>query len=176
MHGETANKLTRPALLARRIALVAALLVGPGLVVTAAPAQAYTPSAATTAAYEARVIYSINVQRTKYGRAKLAASSVTSSSFRVSCPDRYAEKWAAYLARTGRFYHQSMYPILRGCSAARAAENLARGNVSADRVVAAWMASPGHRANVLDPKLNRVGVAAVYARGQWTVAADFTRS
>jgi len=176
MRSETANKPTRATLLARRIALVVALLVGPGLVVTAAPAQAYTPSAATTAAFEARVIYQINVQRTKYGRARLAASSVTSTSFRVACPDRYAEKWAAYLARYGYFYHQSMYPILRGCSASRAAENLARGYTTADRTVLAWMASPLHRANVLDPKLNRVGVAAVYARGQWTVAADFTHS
>ena len=41
--------------------------------------------------------------------------------------------------------------------------------------VAAWMASPGHRANVLDSTLRSVGVAAVYANGQWTVAANFTR-
>src|SRR5665647_3718631 len=149
---------SRPRLLARRIVLVASLLVGPGIVVTAAPAQAYTPSAATTAAFEARVIYPINVQRTRYGRAKLAANW---------CPDKYAESWAAYLARTGRFYHRDMTVILRGCSARRAGENLARGYTSADRTVAAWMASPGHRANVLDRTLTRIGVAAVYARGQW---------
>jgi len=157
---------SRPRILARRIVLVASLLVGPGLVVTAAPAQAYTPSAATVAAYEARVIYQINVQRTRYGRAKLAANW---------CPDYYAERWDAYLARTWTFYHQSMYKILTGCHAARAAENLARGYTTADRTVAAWMASPGHRANILDGRLTRVGVAAVYARGQWVVTADFTR-
>jgi uncharacterized protein YkwD len=156
---------SRPRLLARRIALVVGLLVGPGLVSTAAPAQAYTPSAATVAAFEARVIYQINVQRTRYGRAKLAANW---------CPDYYAEHWDAYLARTWTFYHQSMYKILTGCHAARAAENLARGYTTADRTVAAWMASPGHRANVLDGRLTRVGVAAVYARGQWVVTADFT--
>jgi len=37
------------------------------------------------------------------------------------------------------------------------------------------MASPGHRANILDGRLTRIGVAAVYARGQWVVVADFTR-
>jgi len=157
---------SRPLALARRIVLVASLLVGPGFVVTAAPAQAvYVPSAATVAAYEARVIYQINVQRTRYGRAKLAANW---------CPDKYAEGWAAYLARTGRFYHRDMTVILRGCSARRAAENLARG-YGADATVTAWMASPGHRANVLDGSLTRIGVAAVYANGQWTVAANFTR-
>ena len=150
----------------RRIALVASLLVGPGLVVTAAPAQAYTPSAYTTAAFEARVIARINWVRHRYGRASLAANW---------CPDKYAESWGSYLARTGRFYHRNMTVILRGCSARRAGENLARGYTTADRTVAAWMASPGHRANVLDRSLTRIGVAAVYTRGQWTVVANFTR-
>ena len=158
---------SRAAVLARRLGMVTVLLLGPGLVATATPAQAYTPSAATTAAFEARVIYQINVQRTKYGRAKLAS---------VTCPDYYAERWAPYLARTWYFYHQSMYPILRGCHATRAAENLARGYPSADSTVAAWMASSGHRANILDRLLNRIGVAAVYARGQWIVVADFTHT
>ena len=156
---------SRPLALARRIVLVASLLVGPGFVVTAAPAQAYTPTAATTAAYEARVIYQINVQRVKYAHGKLGAGT---------CPDKYAEAWAAYLARTRAFYHRNMTTVLVGCAATRAAENLARG-YGADATVTAWMASPGHRANVLDGSLTRIGVAAVYANGQWTVAANFTR-
>jgi uncharacterized protein YkwD len=112
------------------------------------------------------VVHQINVERARYHRGRLVATY---------CPDRYAESWASHLARTGTFYHQSMYPILRGCKATRVAENLARGNVGADLIVKAWMKSPGHRANILDGRLTRVGVAAVYARGQWTVAADFAR-
>jgi len=158
---------SHPIALARRIVLVAGLLVGSGVVVTAAPAQAaYVPTAATTAAYEARVISQINVQRVKYARGKLAAGW---------CPDWYAGYWSAHLSRTGLFYHRSMDVILQGCHAARAAENLARGYPTADATVAAWMASPGHRANVLDGTLKLIGVAAVYANGQWTVTANFTR-
>ena len=157
---------SRRSALVSRIVLVAGLVVGPGVIATAAPAQAvYVPTAAATAAYEARVIYQINVQRVKYARGKLVAGW---------CPDWYAEHWAAYLARTGAFYHRDMTKILAGCHATRAAENLARG-YSADGTVFAWMASPGHRANVLDGSLTRIGVAAVYANGQWTVAANFTR-
>jgi uncharacterized protein YkwD len=88
----------------------------------------------------------------------------------------FANNWASHLARTNTFYHQSMYPILRRCPRATvAAENLARGNVGPSAIVAAWMASPGHRANILDGRLNRIGVCAVYARGEWVVSADFTR-
>lgn len=128
--------------------------------------NAYTPAAATVAAYEARVIYSINVQRTRYGRAGVVANW---------CPDWYAEYWVAYLARTGLFYHRPMAQVLNGCHASRVAENLGRGNVSADRMVAAWMASPSHRANILDGRLTRIGVGAVYASGRWTVVTDYTR-
>src|SRR5665647_3341965 len=72
-------------LVAHRLAVVAGLLGGPGIVATAAPAHAaYVPSAATVAAYEARVIYQINVQRVKYAHGKLAAGT---------CPDKYAETW-----------------------------------------------------------------------------------
>jgi len=136
--------------------------------VTAAPAQAaYVPSLATAAAYEARVIHQINVQRVKYAHGKLRAGT---------CPDKYAESWAASLARTGSLFHQSMTPILRRCTATRASENLARGYTTADATVAAWMASPGHRANALDGSVTRIGVAAAFANGRWTVVADFTRS
>jgi uncharacterized protein YkwD len=135
--------------------------------VPSSPSKLSPPSVATVAAYEARVIYATNVQRVKYKRAKLVAAS---------CPDRYAEGWAAHLSRTGLFYHRSMRVILNGCGATRVAENLGRGVVGADRMVATWMASPGHRANILDGRLQKIGVAAVCLRGRWTVVQDFMRS
>jgi len=142
------------------------LALGPAVIVTAPAAQASTVSAATIVNYEHRVVSLINLQRVRHGRGRLAVSS---------CPNRYAVGWAAYLARTGYFYHRSMMAFLYGCRAQRVAENIARGNVSADRIVAAWMASPGHRANILDGRLTRIGMGAVYAHGQWTVDADFSR-
>ncbi len=153
------------------VVVVLPLLLGSALVVSApsapsAEAVAYVPpTAAQTAAYEARVIYQINVQRARYGLSKLAVSN---------CADRYAEAWASHLTRTWTFYHQNLYPLLRPCLANRVAENLARGGVNADAIVLMWMASPGHRANILDPRLKRIGLGAVHARRQWTVVADFT--
>ena len=152
------------------IAAVLPLFLGQALVVSAPSAEAaWAPSAATVAAYEARVIYRINQQRVKYKHGRLAPAA---------CPDRHAESRATYLAKTGKFYHRSMTYFLNGCDASRVAENLARGNrtgATADKVVAAWMKSPGHRANILDGRLTRIGVGAVYVRGQWTVVADFSR-
>ena len=42
-------------------------------------------------------------------------------------------------------------------------ENLALGHRSPAAAVAAWMRSPGHRANLLDAGFDRIGVAAVRA-------------
>jgi len=159
---------SRPKALARRLGgvVVTLLALGPAVIVAAPAAQASTASPAMVAAYQARVVYWINNQRAAYRRGGLSWAW---------CPQVFADNWAIHLASTGTFYHQSMYTILRCGGATVAAENLARGNVDASAVVAAWMASPGHRANILDGRLNRVGVHAVYAGGQWVVAADFTR-
>lgn len=39
------------------------------------------------------------------------------------------------------------------------AENIARGYNSPDDVFAAWMASEGHRANILNPNMTEIGIA-----------------
>ena len=145
--------------------LLALAVALPTLTLASAPAQA-RPSAASVAGYEARVISAINAERARHGRGRLAV---------WGCMDRYATAWSAHLARTGTLTHRSMSVVLRGCAATRVAENLARGGVGPERVVAMWMASPGHRANLLDGRLTNAGVAATYARGQWTVVANFGR-
>ena len=60
-------------------------------------------------------------------------------------------------------------------------ENLAWGTgrlASARSIVNAWMASPGHRANLLRPGWNRIGIGALSGRflgqrGATVVTADF---
>lgn len=42
-----------------------------------------------------------------------------------------------------------------------AGENIASGQSSADEVVRAWLASPGHRANILAGRYSRIGAAAI---------------
>lgn len=53
-------------------------------------------------------------------------------------------------------------------------ENVAIGP-SADRIHEEWMQSAGHRANLLSPDVDRVGVAVVAARGVLYAVADYSR-
>jgi len=51
-------------------------------------------------------------------------------------------------------------------------ENVASGS-SAQRIHSAWMHSPGHRANLLSPQIDRVGIAVVEVRGVFYASADY---
>jgi uncharacterized protein YkwD len=53
------------------------------------------------------------------------------------------------------------------------AENIAAGQDAGD-IHYGWMHSPGHRANILDPKLTALGVAVVEARGRLFAVQDFS--
>ena len=50
-------------------------------------------------------------------------------------------------------------------SASVSGENIAKGHDSADRVMAAWMSSDGHRDNILRAGYTRIGVCALEAGG-----------
>jgi uncharacterized protein YkwD len=53
------------------------------------------------------------------------------------------------------------------------AENIAAGQDAGD-IHYGWMHSPGHRANILDPKLTALGVAVVEARERLFAVQDFS--
>jgi len=55
------------------------------------------------------------------------------------------------------------------------AENIAVG-ASPQIIHGGWMNSPGHRKNILDPRLTSVGIAAVHGPGGLFAVQDFSRS
>jgi uncharacterized protein YkwD len=65
------------------------------------------------------------------------------------------------MARTSVFAHRpSLGTVMTGCRASGVGENIAAGAVSADEMMAMWMRSPGHRANILNSRFTHIGVAA----------------
>ncbi len=65
-----------------------------------------------------------------------------------------AQQWADHIAAQGRLSHSAMQ-IPPG--ATRVAENVAYGS-SIDLNHRNLMNSPGHRANILDPRMTRIGI------------------
>jgi len=72
---------------------------------------------------------------------------------------------AAYMAASGKMKHTTGFGrdfatrMRKEGVEAPAAENLAHGRMEPPRLFAMWMASPGHRTNMLDPRFSRYGLA-----------------
>ena len=119
-------------------------------------------------AYEARIVQLVNVHRSAAGLPRLAVSA---------CADRYAEDWSATMVRTSSFTHRpSLASVMTACRASAVGENIAYGAVTADAMMKMWMASPGHRANILNPRSTHIGVgAAQTAAGRTYGTQNFLR-
>jgi uncharacterized protein YkwD len=113
------------------------------------------------------------------------ASGGTHELVRDAALDAVAMKRADDLMRLGYFEHygpdgESAFSELRarGIKYRIAGENLARNNHPEERtVVAAFeslMASEGHRANIVEPRFYRVGIAAVQSGKLWLYVTVFT--
>jgi uncharacterized protein YkwD len=135
-------------------ALATSLTVGPAL---AAPNDA-------PAAEMVQVIDLVNAERASSGLAPLAFNEKLTVS---------AQGYAEAMAKGNFFAHTApdgSTMVNRAEAAGYSAwtflaENLGAGQRSPESVVAAWMKSPGHRANILSPDASEVGVGHAYGDG-----------
>ena len=144
----------------KRLALLLPLLVVAGFLVPVQPASAET--------YADALLRYTNNERVK---AHLPA-------FRLSlcAKGRFAEPWSRHLAATRTLTHQSLSPIMSQCHASAAGENIAKGNVTPAQMVAMWMGSPGHRANILNPRYTAIGIGATRGSDRYIYGVqDFVR-
>ncbi len=152
-------------------AATAAAIMGPGA----------DPSAASSRvdAVERHVVWLINRERAHHGAPRVR---------RVRALSRAADRHSRDMLRGNFFAHSSrdgtpaVTRVLRYRRARRTGETLAylHGGSSGDqarRVVAMWMASPGHRAVLLDRAFRRIGIARrgghLGGRPVTVVTADF---
>lgn len=126
-----------------------------------AMSAALTMSAAVSTApanptYEIQVITLTNQQRTANGCGALTVNGALTNAARGHSREMSARK---LMTHTGANGSDPADRIARaGYSARKWAENVASGQSTPEEVVDAWMASPGHRANILDCGLTDIGV------------------
>lgn len=63
-----------------------------------------------------------------------------------------------------------------GAQFSKISENIAAVQGTAADIARAWMNSPGHRANILDPQLNAVGIGVVEVQGTLYAVEDFSHT
>jgi len=141
------------------------LVLALALIFGAAPTARAEDRAATPDDYEQRLLALVNAERAHRGLRPMRLST---------CAEAYAERWSSYLARYEVFRHQSLAPMLRSCRARQVGENIGNGSVSAEAMVQTWMASPMHRANILNPSFTYIGLGATRSsHGRWYAVQDF---
>ncbi len=163
------TRLTRALLALAAVPALALVAAPPAAAHAAAPAAVRTTTTAVDDAYEARIVTLVNAERAAAGLPRLAVST---------CADRYAEDWSATMARTSALQHRpALKTVMTSCRASAVGENIASGAVSADQMMAMWMKSPGHRANILSSRFTHIGVAAARtATGRVYGTQQFLRS
>ncbi|MEV0946865.1 CAP domain-containing protein [Rhodococcus sp. NPDC049939] len=117
------------------------------------------PSDSTDTTVVQEIISATNAERTSRGLRPLIVDSGLT---------RTAQGWSEVMARTGKFVHNSSSDddLRPGWTAA--AENIIAGwdPESGFDLVARWMRSPGHRANILDRNLTHIGVGFATSSGR----------
>ena len=137
-------------------AAVATLLCG------AAPTMAASSDAVKSTgkpvhltAFEHRLLHLMNHDRALRGMHPLTIAP---------CAEDFARRWTQTMAKRNVLQHNPALSTLwsqANCrDASLVAENIGRSGTSADALYAAYMHSPEHRANILNPKLHYVGIGS----------------
>jgi uncharacterized protein YkwD len=142
-------------------------------IVLATPQPKPKPLMLVPAKAAARVLELVNEARAagrKCGRERFAAAPpLTASAELAAAALAHARDMAEHttLTHRGSDGSQSSDRITRAGYAWRwSGENVASGQQDADTVVAGWLDSPGHCANIMQPNFTQMGVAFALAPGQ----------
>ncbi len=135
---------------------------------TAAPAASRCAAPARAGAMAGAVIAQVNAQRKAKGLGGLRASPKLMKAAQAHACDNAARGGYSHVGSDG----SDLSTRLRrtGYKIRVAAENTGLGFDDPARLVAFWMKSPGHRANILNPRVTDVGVGlADGSRPSWVL-------
>lgn len=104
-----------------------------------------------------------NQIRAQYGLPALTYSATITRAAQGHANDMLGRNYFEHASLDGRSPFDRMRQS--GTSFHAAAENIARGQRSAEQVFTSWLNSPGHRKNLLNPKYRRHGLG--WANGYW---------
>ncbi len=106
-----------------------------------------------------QVVAQTNQQRSAVGLSPLQFSGVLSSAAQAKAQDMFSNNYWAHVSPAGK----QPWDFIReaGYSYQAAGENLARDFYQTDTMMGAWMASPTHKANIVNTKYSQIGVAVV---------------
>lgn len=124
------------------------------------------------------ILVNTNNERKKIGLPELKSNYYLDKSAEIKLNDMFNNQYFEHTSPSGSSVSDLVNGV--GYKFLVAGENLALGNFGGDpQVVEAWMASPGHRANILDNRYTEIGIAVGYGmykgQKQWLAVQHFAR-
>ena len=104
-----------------------------------------------------KVIELTNIEREKKGLPPVLENEALDKAARLKAENMFSENYWAHFAPSGKTPWD--FILGAGYHFTFAGENLAKNFYSSDEVVAAWMASPTHRDNLLNSHYKDIGIA-----------------
>ncbi|REB07477.1 sporulation protein [Sporosarcina sp. BI001-red] len=115
---------------------------------------------------EQAVLTLTNAERQKAGLKPLQMDEKLMQTARAKSADMASKNYFSHTSPTyGSPFDQMK---ANGITYRAAAENIAMGQRSAEEVVKGWMASPGHRENILTPGYTHIGIGYDARGNYWT--------
>ncbi|MGW3209695.1 CAP domain-containing protein [Streptomyces sp. NPDC001135] len=134
---------------------------------TAAPAAPSTPKATATASgVVARIVQLVNAERAKVGCQALTLNPALTKAAQDHSADMAAHQNMSHTGSDGSAPGDRI--TAAGYSWSAYGENVAYGYSTPDEVMAGWMSSPGHRANILNCSFQQIGVGLAQPGSYWT--------
>ncbi|MFF8592397.1 CAP domain-containing protein [Streptomyces sp. NPDC015220] len=133
---------------------------------TASASPSVPKAGATASTAAARVVELVNTERAKVG-----CSPLTLNATLTAAAQAHSEDMAAHqnMSHTGSDGSAPGDRITRaGYDWSAYGENVAYGYATPEQVMAGWMASPGHKANILDCAFKEIGVGVAQPGDYWT--------
>ncbi|MDI2588982.1 CAP domain-containing protein [Psychrobacillus sp. NEAU-3TGS] len=129
------------------------------------PAKENNDSVQVPAAIQ-QVVDLTNQERAKAGLKALQIDTKLAQSALAKSQDMKNKNYFSHTSPTYGSPFDQMKSF--GVTYKSAGENIARGQRSAAEVVKSWMASPGHKANILNPSYTHIGVGLSDSGYYWT--------
>jgi uncharacterized protein YkwD len=111
----------------------------------------------TSSITEQQVIALTNSERAKLGLGSVSENPALDQAAKAKAANMFSENYWAHFAPSGK----SPWDFMKssGYTFTYAGENLAKNFSKSDDVVVAWMNSPSHRENIVNPKYKDIGIA-----------------
>ncbi|WP_086723489.1 CAP domain-containing protein [Streptomyces carpinensis] len=133
----------------------------------ATPTSPSTPKATATASgATARVVQLVNAERAKVGCSPLTVNAELTKAAQAHSQDMAGHQNMSHTGSDGSSPGDRITGA--GYSWSSYGENVAYGYSTPEQVMAAWMSSPGHKANILNCGYKEIGVGLAQPGSYWT--------